>query len=92
MLREELQLARAVRLLQGLQEAPSEQAREHAHRQEEARSARHPTLAVHREPAAGHDAVHVRVVRERRTPGVQHQGGADLRLMYLGSAVLVLSV
>lgn len=29
------------------------------------------------QPTAGHDAVHVRMVRQRRAPGVQHQRGAD---------------
>ena len=67
-----------------LQEAPPEQARQHPHRQEEPRPARHPGLAVGREPAARHDGVHMRVVRQRRAPGVQHQRGADARAQVLG--------
>ena len=60
-----------------LQEQPPEQAREHAHGQEEARPAGHPALAVGRDAAARHDHVHVRVMGHRRAPGVQHGGDAD---------------
>ena len=73
----------AMRVGELFEEAAPEQAREHAHRQEEARPARDPALAVGRQPAAGHDAVHVRVVRQRRAPGVQHQRGADARAQVL---------
>jgi hypothetical protein len=47
-----------------LEEQPAEQAREHAHRQEEAGPARHPTLAVERDAATRHDHVHMRVMRQ----------------------------
>jgi len=46
MLTEEVQLASAMRLGELLEEAASEQTREHAHRQEEARLARDPAVAL----------------------------------------------
>lgn len=61
-----------------LEEAAPEQAREHAHRQEEAGAARNPSLAIGRQPATRDDAVHVRVMCERRAPGVQYERGTDL--------------
>ena len=67
-----------------LQEQPAEQAREHAHRQEEARPARHPALAVERDAAARHDHVDMRMMGERRAPGVQHGGDADAGAEMLG--------
>ena len=76
-LAEELQRPAAMQRVELLEEAPAEQAREHAHRQEEAGPAGDPALAVRRQPAAGHDPVHVRVMRQRRAPGVQHQCCAD---------------
>jgi hypothetical protein len=83
-LTKELQLARTVCLLQCLQEAPPKQAREHPHRQEEARLARHPALAIRREPTTRHNAVHMGMVRQCRSPGVQHQRHPDLRTQVLG--------
>ena len=62
---------------QRLQEQPPEQAREHPHRQEEAGPARDPARAVERYAAARHDHVDVRMVGQRRAPGVQHRGDAD---------------
>ena len=67
-----------------LQEQPAEQAREHAHGQEEAGPARHPALAVERDAAARHDHVDVRVMGHRRAPGVQHGGDADAGAEVLG--------
>ena len=61
------------------EEAAAEQPREHPHRQEEARLAGDPALTVGGEATAGHDAVHMRMVRQRRAPGVQDQRHADLR-------------
>jgi hypothetical protein len=40
-------------------------------------------LPVGRQAAAGHDAVHMRVVRHRRAPRVQHERGADRRAQVL---------
>ena len=53
---------------QPVEEQPAEQAREHAHGQEEARPAGDPARAVGREAAAGHDDVHVRVVGHAPSP------------------------
>ena len=77
MIAEELQAAGLVGGEQPLQEQPSEQAREHAHRQEEAGAARYPALAVERDAAARHDHVDVRVMGHRRAPGMEDRGDAD---------------
>ena len=77
MLAEELQAVGPVCGEQLLQEQPSEQAREHADRQEEAGPARDPLVAVERDAAARHDHVHVRVMGHGRAPTVQHGGDAD---------------
>ena len=74
---EELQVAGFVGCDQLLQEQSAEQAREHAHRQEEAGPARHPALAVERDAAARHDHVDMRMMGERRTPGMENRGDAD---------------
>ncbi len=84
LLAEEPQLPVLMQALQFFQEAPPEQPRQHAHRQEEPRSAGHPGLAVRGQAAARHDAVHMRVMRQRRAPGVQDQRGADARAQVLG--------
>jgi len=75
---EELHLARGERLLQSLDEAATEQARQHAHRQEKPRSTGDPSAAIRRQSAAGHDAMQVGVVREVLPPGVEHGKEADL--------------
>jgi hypothetical protein len=77
MVAEEVQEAGLVGCRELVQEQPAEQSREHAHGQEEARSARHPTLAVQRDAAARHDHVDVRMMGQRRAPGVQHGSQAD---------------
>src|SRR5258708_27382460 len=77
MLAEELQLAGLVGGAEFLQEQSSEQVRENLHGEEEPWPARHPALSVERNAAAGHDHVQMRMVSERRTPGVQHGGDAD---------------
>ena len=84
MLTEELQLSGPMGGVEHLQEQPAEQAREHAHRQEEVGPARHPALAVERDAAARHDHVDVRMMGERRAPGVQHRGDADAGAEMLG--------
>src|ERR1019366_1303487 len=58
-----------------LAEAP----REHLHRQEEVWTAGHPTAAVHRDSATGHDTVQVRMKIEGLPPRVQDAEKADLR-------------
>ena len=66
------------------QKEPAEQAGQHAHRQQEARSAGYPARAVERDPAARHDHVNVRMVGHCRAPAVQHGGGAHVRAEMLG--------
>src|SRR5208283_1337197 len=64
---------------EAVEEQATEQARQHAHGQEEAGLAGDPARTVRRQAAAGHDDVDVRMVGERRAPGVQHGGEADAR-------------
>ena len=45
-----------------LQDQPAEQAREHAHGEEEVGSAGNPALALKRDAATWHDDVHMRMV------------------------------
>ena len=66
------------------QKQPAEQPREHAHRQEEARPAGDPALAVQGNAAARNDHVDVRMVGERRSPCVQHGSHADPRAQMFG--------
>ncbi len=75
----EVQAARGVQFEQPGQEQPAEQFSEHTHRQQKGRSGRHPALTVERDATAGHDHVDVRMVRQRRTPAVEHGGDADAR-------------
>ena len=65
------------------EEEPAEQARQHAHGQEEAALAGDPARPVRRQAAAGNDDVDVRMVGQRRAPGVQHGGEADARAQML---------
>ena len=65
------------------EEEAAEQAREHAHRQEEAGLAGDPARPVRRQAAAGNDDVDVRMVGQRRAPGVEHGGEADARAQML---------
>ena len=60
------------------EELAPEHAAEDADRQEEVVAAGDPTAPVGREPAAGDDAMDVRVQREVLAPGVQHRQHADL--------------
>src|SRR6266852_456455 len=60
-----------------LQEEPSEQAREHAYGEEEAGPAGDPALAIKRDAAARHNHVDMRMVGERRAPGVEDGEDAD---------------
>src|ERR1700747_2284770 len=84
MIAEELQAVGLVGGEQFLQEQPSEQAREHAHRQEEAGPARHPALTVERDAAARHDYMDMRMMGECRTPGMENRGDADASAEVLG--------
>ena len=80
---EEVQLAGGERLLQVVQEQAPKHPRQHPDRQEEARSAGDPTLAVRRDATTGNEAVHMRVVHQVLPPGVQHGQEADLRAQML---------
>lgn len=64
--------------LQFLDETAAEQPRQYAHRQEEPAAARYPALPVTGNAAARHDAMHVRMVRQCRTPGMQDQRRTDV--------------
>ena len=63
--------------LQLLQEQPPIEPREHVDGQEEGRPAGEPALAIRRQPAAGDNAMEVRVMGERLPPGVE-DGDDDL--------------
>ena len=84
MIAEELQTAGGVCGGELVEEQPAEQAREHAHRQEEARPARDPALAVERDAAARHDHVDVGMMGQCRAPSVEHRGDADAGAEMLG--------
>src|SRR5258708_36159845 len=60
-----------------LQDQPSEQARENTYVEEEVGSAGNPALTVKRDAATWHDHVDVRMVCERRAPGVEDGEHAD---------------
>lgn len=83
-LAEELQTPGAMSLFERLEEAPAEQAREHTHGQKEAVPAGYPAFAIEGEPATRNDAMHVGMVRQCRTLGVQDQRDTDLRAQMLG--------
>ena len=67
-----------------IEKQAAEQAREHAHGEEEAGLAGDPAPVVRRQAAAGNDDVDMRMVGQRRAPGVQHGGEADARAQMLG--------
>ena len=62
---------------EAVEEEPAEETRQHAHRQKEAGLAGDPARSIRRQPAAGNDDVDVRMVGQRRAPGVQDGGEAD---------------
>ncbi len=65
------------------EEEPAEETRQHPHGQEEAGLAGDPARSVQRQAAAGNDDVDVRMVGQRRAPGVQYGGQADARAQML---------
>ena len=81
---EELQAARVVGLDQARKKQPPEQRRQRQHWQKVVRPARHPLRAISREPATRHHHMHVRMMRQRRAPRVQHRHEADARAQMLG--------
>ena len=64
--------------LEVMQEQAPEHPRQHPDRQEKPRPARDPTLAIRRDPAAGYQAMKMRVVQQVLPPRVQHGQEADL--------------
>ena len=64
---------------EAFEEEAAEEAREHAHGQEEVGLAGDPARPVRRQAAAWHDDMDMRVMGQRRAPGVQHGGEADAR-------------
>jgi hypothetical protein len=69
---------------QTIEKQAAEQARQHAHGQEEAGLAGDPARPVRRQAAAGNDDVDMRMVGQRRAPCVQHGGEADARAQMPG--------
>src|SRR5215472_14172133 len=65
-------------VLQLLQEQPAEQPPQHAHRQEETGATSDPVGTVKRGPAAGNDAMDVRMMLQGLAPGVENHGHAEL--------------
>ena len=79
MVTEEGEPAGGMKLKQPRQEQAAEQFGQDTDRQQEGRPRRHPARAVQRNATARHDHVDVRMVRQRRAPGVEHGGDADAR-------------
>ena len=76
----------AAGLMQGgeaFEKEAAEQAREDAHGQEEAGLAGGPARPIRRHAATGNDDVDVRMMGERRAPGVEDGGQADARAQML---------
>ena len=67
----------------GEEQAP-EQLAEDAHRQKKGWSGGDPALSIKRDAAARHNHVHMRVMGQRRSPGVKHGGDADPRAQETG--------
>src|SRR5271166_6549085 len=80
---EEDEAAGRVQSREPFEEEPAEETRQHPHGQEEAGLAGDPARTVRRQAAAGNDDVDVRMVGQRRAPGVEHGGEADARAQML---------
>ena len=74
---EEVQSTGVLQRGEAFEEEPAEQAREDAHREEEASLAGDPARSVRRQATAGNDDVDMGVMGERRAPGVEDGGEAD---------------
>jgi len=74
---EERQPAGVVRIREHRQHPAAEEARQQVDVHEEIGPGGDPSRSVGRQPSAGHDHVHVRMMGEGRAPGVQHGGDAD---------------
>src|SRR5262249_14041557 len=75
---EESQFAGVEGVLQLAQEQPAEQSPQHAHRQEETGATSDPAGTVKRGPAAGNDAMDVRMMLQGLAPGMENHGDAEL--------------
>jgi len=73
-----------MRMHEHRQHLAAEQARQHVDMDEEVGARGDPPRVIEREPATRHDHMHVRMMGERRTPGVQHGGDPDPRTEALG--------
>jgi hypothetical protein len=67
-----------------LEEQAAEQPREDPNRPEEPGAAGNPALSIRSDAATRHDGVAIRVVGQRRAPGVQQSGQSDARAKVLG--------
>jgi hypothetical protein len=81
---EEGEAAGLVQRPEAFEKETAKQTRQHAHGEEEAGPAGDPTGAVQRKAAAWNDDVDMRMMGQRRAPGVQHGGEADARAEMLG--------
>jgi len=81
--REELELAAVKGDLQGSEKEASEEARQHADGQEEARTAGDPTLAIRTEAPTRHHTMQVGMMKQVLSPGVKHGEKADFRAQVL---------
>ena len=76
-LAEKAQLAFVERRLQGGEEQAAKRARQRLHRQEEARLANDPALAIERDAAARDNAMDMGMMGERLAPGVENREQAN---------------
>ncbi len=79
-----MQLAGTEGVVQLFEEEPAEQARQNPHRQEEAGAAGDPALAIGGDAAARHHAMHMGMMQQVLSPGVQDGEEADLGAQVLG--------
>ena len=70
--------AAGARVLVGREHLAPKAGAHHAHGEEEVSARADPSRAVGREPAAGHDGVHVRVKQKLARPGVEHHRDAEV--------------
>ena len=71
------------------EEQTTEQLAEDAHRQEELWSRGDPALSIECDATARYDHVHMGMVGQCRSPGVEHGGDADPCAQWRGSAAIV---
>src|SRR5439155_18560050 len=81
---EELQLAGLESLVKIFQKEPSEQTRQHAHREEKTGAAGDPATAIGRDSAAWDNAVEMRMMQQVLTPTVEYSEETDFRAQMFG--------